>query len=150
MAVNDQRQRPDWFYRGILAVAAAIALWLILMPFCISIQRATLNRFHLQSGSFARWAIQAPIPAMYNFYNRSRIEALPWDATAFDPPLVETVNHFPTRIVTFAQWRAMVHAEENRRMVTLRSDYRGQSLQTRWIGTPREDGGVDLSDEVLP
>jgi len=142
-------RRPDWFYRGILAVLALVAAWLLAMPLSLLVQYTTLNRFHLQTDSFMAWAVQAPIPAMYNFHNRYRIESLPWDADPFATPMTGTLNHFPVRITSFSTDRAQLKAID-RRMFTLRSDYRGQSLQTQWIATPRADGGFDLMDEVLP
>jgi len=119
------------------------------MPLSPFIQQTTLNRFHLQTGSFAAWAIQAPIPAMYSFHNQYRVEAMPWDASPFAPPRTGTLNHFPVRVTTFTIDRLNLK-QVDRRMITLRSDYRGRSLTTQWIATPHEDGGFVLTDEVLP
>ena len=149
MASQPPLQKPDWLYRGILAVLACIAAWLIAMPISPFIQQTTLNRFHLQTRSFAAWAIQAPIPAMYSFHNRYQIEAVPWDASPFSTPRTGALNHFPVRITTFATDRLYLK-QVDRRMITLRSDYRGRSLQTQWIATLGVDGGIILTDEVLP
>ncbi len=141
--------KPDWLYRVILAVLVGVAVWLIAMPFSPLVQQTTLNRFHLQTESFAAWAIQAPIPAMYSFHNRYRIEAMPWDASPFATPRTGTLNHFPVRITTFATDRLYLK-QTDRRLITLRSDYRGRSLTTQWIATPHQDCGFVLTDEVLP
>lgn len=149
MASESPPRETDWLYRGILAVLAGVAVWLVLMPWSVFVQQTTLNRFHLQTRSFAAWAIQAPIPAMYSFYNRYRIEALPWDAQPFATPRTGTLNHFPVRVTTFATDRLYFH-DPDRRMITLRSDYRGRSLTTQWVATPHAQGGYELTDEVLP
>jgi len=149
MAPKLRQSKTDWLYRGILTTLAGVAVWLIAMPFSPFIQQTTLNRFHLQTGSFVAWAIQAPIPAMYSFYNRFRVEALPWDAKPFATPQTGTLNHFPVRLTTFARDRMFLR-DVDHRMITVRSDYRGRSLTTQWIATPRQDGGIDLTGEVLP
>ncbi len=141
--------RPDWTYRAIVALIAAVVAWLLAMPFCPFIQQAALNRFHLQSRSFAAWAMQAPVPAMYNFHNRYRIESQPWDATFFERPITGSINHFPVRLYTFGDNRPLLLPKTDRRMLTVQSRYRGQTLTTRWTVTEAEDGGYELSDEVL-
>jgi hypothetical protein len=149
MTLQPPLKKPDRLYRGLLVALAGVAAWLIAMPVSPFIQQVALNRFHLQTGSFAAWVIQAPIPAMYNFHNRYRIEAMPWDVSPFSTPRTGTLNHFPVRVTTFATDRLYLK-QADRRMITLRSDYRGRSLQTQWIATPRDEGGFVLSDEVLP
>jgi hypothetical protein len=142
--------KPDWGFRCIAAMVSIVALWLLAMPFCQFIQQTTFNRYHLQSGSFAAWATQAPIPAMYNFHNRYRIEPQPWDATLFSRPETGTINHFPVRLYTFGDNRAIMLPRADQRMLTVESRYRGRTLTTRWTATPASDGGYELSDEVIP
>ena len=141
--------RPDWTYRSIIVLIAAVAVWLLSMPFCPFIQRTALRRFHLQTDSFAAWAMQAPVPAMYNFHNRYRIESQPWDATFFERPVTGSINHFPVRLYTFAETRPLLLPQTNRRMLTVQSRYRGQTLTTRWTVTELRDGGYELVDEEL-
>lgn len=142
--------KPDWGYRGIAALILSVALWLLAMPVCPFIQQATFNRYHLQTGSFAAWAAQAPVPAMYNFHNRYRIEPQPWDATPLSHPVTGTINHFPVRLYTFGDNRPLMLPDPQRRMLTVESQYRGRSLRTQWMVTPSEDGGYALVDEVIP
>lgn len=149
MSCQAPHSKPDRLYQAILLVLACVSAWLIAMPVSPFIQQTTLNRFHLQTKSFAAWAIQAPIPAMYSFYNRCQIEAMPWDASPFSTPRTGTINHFPVRVTTFATDRLYLK-QVDQRMITLRSDYRGSTLKTQWIATPRDDGGMTLSSEVLP
>jgi hypothetical protein len=146
-AANDQ---ADWGYRGILALVLAVALWLSAMPFCRFVQHTSFNRYHLQTRSFTAWAVQAPVPAMYNFYNRYRVEPQPWDATFFSPRIEGTINHFPVRLYTFGDNRPLLLPDVQRRMLTVQSHYRGESLTTRWTVQVADDGVYELHDEVLP
>ncbi len=77
------------------------------MPWVRSVSMTTMRRFHLQTSSFIAWAIQFPIPAMYNFSNRAEIDRYP--PGLVDPLLAETekryLNHFPVRCLTFADGR---------------------------------------------
>lgn len=143
-------QRTDWGFYVIVALIAAVTLWLLSLPLCPFVQRTALRRFHLQTGQFAAWAVQAPVPAMYSFHNRYRLESQPWDATFFDRPVTGSINHFPIRIYTFAETRPLLLPQTDRRMLTVESRYRGQSLTTRWIVTEAQDGGYELADEELP
>lgn len=104
-----------------------------------------MRRFHLRDNSFLVWAIQQPIPAMYNFANRYRV----WEGSPAPPPeataghsahqigdpaeLLESgcVNHFPSRMITFANARYRLLAERADCWFELESAYRGQRLTTR-------------------
>jgi len=143
------KQRPDWIFCGLVALVVAVTLWLLSLPLCPFVQQAALRRFHLQTRSFAVWALQAPIPAMYSFHNRYRLESQPWDATFFDRPVTGSINHFPVRIYTFAETRPLLLPQTDRQMLTIESRYRGRSLTTRWTVTEAEEGGYQLADEEL-
>ncbi len=142
--------RPDWTFRIIAALIATVVVWLLALPLCPFIQQTALRRFHLQTESFAAWALQAPVPAMYNFHNRYRLESQPWDASFFERPVTGSINHFPVRLYTFAETRPLLLPQTNRRMLTIQSRYRGQTLTTRWTVTETNDGGYELMDEELP
>ncbi len=122
------------------------AAWLLLMPLVPAITSATLHRFHLQTGSFLAWSIQFPIPAMYNFANRYEVREFP---PGLVDPIIDTaekryVNHFPSRVLTFADGRFQhLHKGEDR-WVTIESSYRGQTLETRFHAKPKEGGGFEL------
>src|SRR6056297_2166418 len=131
---------------AIIALVAVNAVWLLLMPWVPAIASATLYRFHLRTSSFAAWAIQFPIPAMYNFANRAAVSEYP--PGLVDPILSEApsrcVNHFPTRVVTFGNARYQ-HLHQGRdRWFTLQSSYRGQTLETRLHLKPIADGGFEV------
>ena len=119
------------------------------MPFSGFIQQTTFNRFHLQTRSFLVWAIQAPVPAMYNFHNRYRVEPPSLGVGPAAEPLTGTVNHFPVRIYTGNTRRFMMH-DRARHMLTVESRYRGHSLTTRWVAVPNAAGGFELIDLVVP
>jgi hypothetical protein len=142
--------RADRGYRGILVAVAVVAFWLLAMPFSRFIQKTTLDRFHLQTRSFLVWAIQAPVPAMYNFHNRYRVEPRFQDSTSTGDPLTGTVNHFPVRLYTFGETRRFMMRDQARHMLTVESRYRGHSLTTRWVVVSSTAGGFELIDQVVP
>jgi hypothetical protein len=139
----------DREYLLITLLVVLVALWLLAMPFSRFVQQATLNRFHLQTRSFLVWALQAPVPAMYNFHNRYRVEPRPL-STSPGEPLTGTVNHFPVRIYTFGNTRRFMMHYRARHMLTVESRYRGHSLTTRWVAVPNAAGGFELVDRVVP
>ena len=92
--------RPiDYGFRAIVTLVVLIAIWLLLMPWVPVIASATLHRFHLRTSNFALWAIQQPIPSMYNFANRYEVREIP--PGLLDPIIENTekryINHFPTQ-----------------------------------------------------
>jgi hypothetical protein len=125
------------------------ALWLLALPVSRTVQSVALRRFHLQTNSFALWALQAPVPAMYNFHNRARLQAQPWDAPPMTRPVTETLNHFPVRLLTFGDSRPALLPEAARTELIVTSAYRGRSLTTRWRAI-RHERGTRLDDEVVP
>lgn len=135
-------RRRDPLYVILLFGIGAVTLWLLLMPWVPSIAAATLKRFHLTTSPFAIWAAQAPIPAMYNCANQYEIRDLP--EGLFTPVLDSSkpryINHFPTRVLTFANGRyELLHPGQDR-WVTLRSTYRGQTLVTKIHAKPVGEG----------
>ena len=132
--MSDKPQRIDFGFYAILMLVAAVVVWLLLTPFVPSVALATMRRFHLSTDSFPPWAAQFPIPAMYNFANQFEIRDVPPDlvSTILEPKRSGYLNHFSARVVTFADGRYYNLREVNDCWVTLRSDYRSQTLQTRW------------------
>lgn len=144
----------DFGFIGILTLIVVVAGWLLSMPFCDFVQRSTINRFHFQTRAFGLWAIQQPIPAMYNLYNRFEIRPSPWKRDKEKLPQDSvwekgTANHFPLRLFTFGDKRAIFLRPDEPRQIDIWSSYRGQELHTRWSATPSEKGGFDLSGEVV-
>jgi hypothetical protein len=159
--------KPDWGYRILLTVAAIVAAWLLLMPVCPPIIQSTMQRFHLRTPSFAWWAIQTPIPAMYNFKNTTEIRDLPppgeleglvdplWlsplddNTTELGVLATRTINHYPTREFTFANGRVRYLQDESPRWLVIESHYRGESLQSTYA-LSRDDASVwhmELTEE---
>lgn len=137
-----QQRSRDPLYVVILLGVCVVSVWLLLMPFYPTIARATLKRFHLQTDSFALWAIQAPIPAMYNFGNHYEIRDLPEDliTPVLDSTRPRYINHFPTRVLTFANGRySLLHPGQDR-WLTFWSSYRGQTLETKVHAKPVGEG----------
>jgi len=147
--LNDPRDlaRPrDYGFIVIVALVVVMTTWLLLMPLVPAIASATLRRFHLRTGSFLTWAIQQPIPSMYNFANRYEVREFP---PGLVDPIIDTaekryINHFPSRVLTFANTRYVHLAAGEDRWVTIESSYRGQAIETRFHAKAKAAGGFEL------
>ncbi len=125
--------RRDFGSAIFLGVILLISGWLIGMACTAWVPLNTMNRFHLQTGSFPAWSLQQLIPAMYNLENEFEFRP--------DGPVPESVagylrtrqlNHFPLRVVTFFDYRyGMFHSGVSGELI-IRSRYRDQQLTTRW------------------
>lgn len=166
-------KRPDWAYRILLALAGVVAGWLLIMPVCPPIIRSTMDRFHLRSNSFAWWAVQTPIPAMYNFKNTSEVRDLPPGEQLgglIDPillsPLDEVeaplgilskrvLNHYPAREFTFANGRVRHLQGDATRWLVIESFYQGESMRSAYQLERDDSGGwrmarIEDTSEVQP
>lgn len=132
---------------AIYAMIAAYAVWILLMPFCGPIARHALQRFHLVTPTFIGWAVQQPIPAMYNFANTFEVRQWPprEEAAAtksllpFESPLGDEhdfgrihlgyINHFPSRAYTFASQRIHCCSPNEDRWIVTESSFRGQRVK---------------------
>ena len=139
--------KPDRGFAAIVTLLVAIAVWLVLMPWSPDITRAAMERFHLRTGSFLAWAIQFPIPAMYNFANRYEVDRYPPGLIdpIFDESEPRYINHFPVRCVTFADGRFLHLRQGQDRWITVETSYRGRSLETRFHAKANPDGGFEFN-----
>lgn len=135
---RDSSGRRDYGMFAIITLIVLIAIWLIAMPLVPAIARATLNRFHLNTSSFVRWAVQFPIPAMYNFANRYEVRLEEGDLATPNVEAERLVNHFPARIFTFADGRYFHLRHGSDCWLLMESSYRGQSVRTCWHAEPTE------------
>jgi len=144
----------------LLVAIVGIALWIVALPMSATVQEAYLKRFHLASPSFLSWAIQQPVPAMYNFENQVTISTGNLEEPAENPstrsaesasqstsdlstsgPADENmiadfmINHFPTRSFTFGHTRS--HLKENPAgNYHLTTRYRGREIRSLFQLTP--------------
>ena len=129
---RDDSNSRDYGFIAIITLAIVVAVWLLLMPWIPAIARQTLDRFHLATPSFARWVVQFPIPSMYNCANEFKVQEIP---PGLADPIIDDdwryVNHFPARIITFGDGRYHYLLDREDRWFTLRSTYRGQTLESR-------------------
>ncbi|MEM6469108.1 MAG: hypothetical protein AAF802_06025 [Planctomycetota bacterium] len=137
-----KQSRRDPLFVGIVVLVCVVTVWLVLMPFYPELARVTMKRFHLETDSYVKWAMQAPIPAMYNFANEYEVRDLPEDLVT---PVLDTrrpryINHFPVRILTFANSRYVMLESGQDRWLTVRSSYRGQTLETKVHAKPVGEG----------
>ncbi|MCA9138466.1 MAG: hypothetical protein KDB00_16960, partial [Planctomycetales bacterium] len=139
----DHPVTSDWFFRILVAALFAVAIWLLAMPWVPAIAGSTMRRFHLQTGSFAGWAIQQPIPPMYSFANTVQVRTSDPNTSIDDPSDVlaeRMVNHFPTRMFTFANGRARYLLDDHEKWFVLRSSYRGQQVDSVYKLQQQPDG----------
>ena len=137
---------PSLFLLVVIVTAAA---WISVLPLSSTVQETFLRRFHLASAGFPSWAIQQTIPSMYNFENKVWIsserlmqheidqldndESRVANSSADNKINVQSsmVNHFPTRLATFADSRAQLKHTPNGYLY-LRSRYRGKEIKTTY------------------
>jgi hypothetical protein len=144
--VERPRSDRDIGYVGIIGLLCLIALWLLLMPWSKELSLTSMRRFHLRTTYFLTWAMQFPIPAMYNFANQAEVDSYP--PGLVDPMLDDTekryLNHFPIRCITFADGRHKYFRDGNDRWITVETRYRGRELESRFHAKAKPGGGFDL------
>lgn len=142
MDAQTHKRSRDPLFGVIVAGMVCVAVWMLLMPFYPAIARMSLRRFHLSTESFAVWAAQAPIPSMYNFGNQYEIRDLPEGliTPVLDSTRPRYINHYPTRILTFANGRYALLRKGQDRWTTFWSSYRGQRLETKVHAKPVGEG----------
>lgn len=156
----------DFASAALLTVIVASACWVTCLPLSTTVQKCYLNRFHLSTSSFPAWAIQQPVPAMYNLENRFWVspstlsEAELRDSEIRSTALAPTpkpqlpvaseptseigtsaLNHFPARTITFGGSRAVLKENPNKYFY-LRSRYRGRELSSSYRTFPVSDSEV--------
>lgn len=144
---QERAAKRDLGFIGIIALVIGVAIWLLLMPLVPAIASVTLHRFHLRTDSFAGWAIQAPIPSMYNFANRFEVRDFPpgmVDPIFFEGAEKRYINHFPVRRLTFADARYYLLRQGQDRWLTVDSTYRGQTLESRFHARHIGEGRFEL------
>lgn len=143
----------DVGFYAIIGLVATIVVWLMLMPIVPSIAETTINRFHLRTRSFPQWVIQQPIPSMYNLANHYRVTR---ETAGGETEVLESgaINHFPTRIITFANGRYRSLHDRIECQLVVTSSYRGIRQQTQYQITPNKSGGFAMrqidESEIAP
>lgn len=132
-----------------------VAGWLIALPLVGTVQRATIDRFHLTSPSFAIWAAQQPIPPMYNLENRYWYSTRPLSEVDLIRPAAndvraETVNHFPARMITCASGRLLVNNPHDSSWLYLWSKYQGSEKLTAYRLEPIENSNAIRMHRMEP
>lgn len=150
---------------ALFAIIAIAGLWIAALPLSTAVQETYLRRFHLASANFPGWAIQQAIPSMYNFENKVWVcpeplmqfevdqlkneEAGISESSAGQTNGIQStmVNHFPTRIATFAETRTLLKRYPNGYLY-LRSRYRGKEIKTTFKVEPGTDAEFNLKRVV--
>lgn len=149
----------------LFAAIAAVGLWIAALPLSTTVQEKYLRRFHLASADFPGWAIQQTIPSMYNFENKAWFSPEPLmqyeideldneESRITNPSDGETdnvtssmVNHFPTRLATWADKRMLLLRHPNSYLY-LRSRYRGKEIKSTFKLEPGTDSEFKLKRVV--
>ena len=149
----------------LFAIIAITGLWIAALPLSAAVQETYLRRFHLASANFPGWAIQQTIPSMYNFENKVWVSPEPLmqfeidqleneesrivDSPSGEMAYIESsmVNHFPTRIATFADKRTDLIRNPNGYLY-LRSRYRGKEIKTTYKVEPGTEAEFNLKRVV--
>ena len=139
MLVRDLRGRRDRLGWGLLAALLLGSSALVAVPLSSTVARDRMARYHAR-GSWAGWALLQGLPAMYGFRNRA------WTLPGTVPPgtTVGPRDRHPDgrlvlRYVNHHTYRAVVHPGEVRlpesacATTVLMSDYRGDSVKTRYL-----------------
>jgi hypothetical protein len=121
------------FFYGSLVLCA---LWQLALPFVPWVQRCLAEKYHLRTPNFALWALQQPVPCMYNMANEVVTCSYPVNASVFDDlGALRTgsvwMNHYPVRRFTWAIERDFAFPKGESYMVA-RSRYRGLDYRTVW------------------
>ncbi len=136
MSENVSRRPRDLSYRVVCGLIIVVVIWLLLTPFVPAVAMSTMRRFQLASKSFAWWALQQPVPSMYNFANQTQVRSTP---PGFPEPIISLadenddrrwryINHYPTRQLTFANARYAWLREGKDQWLETKTSYRGQVL----------------------
>ena len=153
--------KPPHFIRGLRSLKASLparcfAALLLLICF-VQVLRVTWSRqelfrqFHLDSSSFGQWALQQPVPAMYNYANEVWYEPFPYEKDLMN--LIEEggmddesmyFNHYPVRYLTFRDERNFFEHEGPVQTIYVRSTYRGQYRLTAYQFEKDEQGAAVL------
>ena len=137
-----------------LTAIVGIAVWIVALPISSTVQETYLNRFHLATSSFVGWAVQQPVPAMYNLENRfwfrrtrltedeidqlatGKPDCVGEDASEDSKPIqTDAINHFPTRTFTFAYSRNFLKRDPSGYFY-LRSRYRDREIWSMFQAEP--------------
>ena len=82
------------------------------------------------------WAVNQPIPAMYNFANEIWIGNRPKNAVEGLPAPAKFkygyiwINHYPLRVITFTSYRWMTLKDKDYKYISLRSKYKNSFVET--------------------
>ncbi|NND97658.1 MAG: hypothetical protein HKN47_10060 [Pirellulaceae bacterium] len=156
MPTPEPSQSPprDIAYRVLISLIVVVVIWELLTPLVPSVAMTTMKRFHLRTESFWLWAIQQPVPSMYNFGNTVEIHSIP--PGMIDPILPgerpRYLNHFPLRRLTFADGRYDHLRKGDHKWFEAKSTYRGQELTTMVHAKPIGDGVYEIirMDDPIP
>jgi hypothetical protein len=117
----------------LLGIIGLVAMWLVSLLLTSSVPRIALERFHLQTGSFAGWSVQQIVPSMYNFENEFEFQPdRPVSPAVREFTKTKQLNHFPLRVVTFFDYRFGLFHEGNGGKLKITSRYGHQQLVTDW------------------
>jgi hypothetical protein len=168
----------------LFALIGLVFAWNLALPMSHTLQEAGLKRYHLASGNYYAWAVQQPIPSIYNFENRYWLgrEQLPDAAltqetvrqspgasltsggvvmarknvdmfrsanqaldSSTTPAAVqsEAINHFPTRVMTYAAARRKLGENPNGFFV-IKTAYRKKKIKSVFETVKKSENEIEV------
>ena len=121
-----------------VALLAATYLWVLLTPIVPAVSEAGMKRFNLSSNSYAAWALQQPVPSMYNFSN----EVCFGPETLLPRLGMIQLNHYPPRAFTFLDREEFDEALPI--VLKGRSSYQGRHVEVKHRFEPAPSGGLRM------
>ena len=123
------------FFVAVLSLAYG---WVLLTPIVPAVSKAGMLRFNLMTESFGAWAIQQPIPSMYNFSNRACVGPVELESRL----PYRQMNHFPTRLFTFTNRDD--YTEALPMILKSRSTYQGRRVEVIHL-IEKAPGGMKMT-----
>jgi len=126
--------------RAFYSFLLCAALFLAALPACPWAQRQIMQKFHLKTASFVRFALLQFLPSMYNFDNEALVSEFKAAADPFASDLFIhfQANHHPLRFVSFGlNNRREFLKNGSSKYVYLRSRFNGQRLDSLYVIEPK-------------
>ena len=131
--------RKDYGTGAFILILILVSVLLFSLRFCPWTQRQIMEKFHLKSPSFARFAVFQFIPSMYNFSNEILITGslVKGGQDALYVAKFQ-VNHYPLRMISFgSRNRSELIKSGAPRFAFIRSRYNGHTLDSIYALEPQ-------------
>ncbi len=139
--IADLRRKRSYGALALYLLCTVVSVYLLLLAVLPALQRTLMRNFHLRTPSYLLWALQQPVPNMYNFKNELMLE-IPMQETRY-------VNHYPIQLVTNPWNRHIYFWNYGHTVLRVRSTYRGVRVVTRYRLSAQPKPAV-IGLEIVP